>query len=144
MSIPAALHTSAWLGLLPGAESELEALMTAFRHPHQGRTGGFRIRMSNSGPADDGLDCSVAYAPRKGAIRQACAFPPRYRARVVRPIPPRMEGSRECRVLAAPAALCANERSTQASHHGYAATSRHSLHDGFTACFALFPVSVTS
>ena len=39
-------------------------------------------------------------------------------------------GRRECRVFVAPAALRASEESTQASHHRYAETFRHSLHDG--------------
>src|SRR5690349_9095502 len=42
-------------------------------------------------------------------------------------------GRRECRVFVAPAALRASEESTQASHHRYAETVRHSLHDGLAA-----------
>src|SRR5579871_641962 len=41
-------------------------------------------------------------------------------------------GRRECRECDAPAALRANGKSTQASHHRYAATPRHSLRNGFT------------
>jgi len=41
----------------------------------------------------------------------------------------------------APAALRANEKSTQASHHRYTDLRRHSLHDGITAYSALFPVT---
>ncbi|HEU4357795.1 MAG TPA: hypothetical protein VFR54_05015 [Xanthobacteraceae bacterium] len=37
--------------------------------------------------------------------------------------------------------LACSEESTQASHHRYAETIRHSLHDGFTAYDALSSVS---
>src|SRR5215471_2759486 len=39
-------------------------------------------------------------------------------------------GRRERRVFVAPAALRAREESTQASHHRYAGTVRHSLRNG--------------
>src|SRR5215472_12797497 len=42
-----------------------------------------------------------------------------------------MRGRRECRMLTAPAALRALKKSTQASHHRYVETIRHSLRDGF-------------
>jgi hypothetical protein len=39
-------------------------------------------------------------------------------------------GRRECRMLAAPAALFARVESTQVRHHKYAETFRHSLREG--------------
>jgi hypothetical protein len=51
------------------------------------------------------------------------------------------EGSRECRALDAPAALRAKVESTQASHHGHAANTRHSPRNGFTAYSALSRVT---
>ena len=41
----------------------------------------------------------------------------------------------------APAALCANEKSTQAKSPQVRRTIRHSLRDGFTVCFVLSPVT---
>jgi hypothetical protein len=55
-------------------------------------------------------------------------------------VPLENRGRRECRMLDAPAALRAMEESTQASHHRYAETIRHSLRDGLTAYPALSPV----
>src|SRR6185312_12845293 len=43
---------------------------------------------------------------------------------------PDRRGSRECRAPAALAALCANGRSTQASHHRFSSVVRHSLRGG--------------
>jgi hypothetical protein len=48
-------------------------------------------------------------------------------------VTPENRGCRECRCSIAPAALRANEESTQASHHRYAETIRHSLRDGVSA-----------
>ena len=51
--------------------------------------------------------------------------------------PSKPRGRRECRMLVAPAALRASEKSTQASHHRYAETVRHSLRDGLRLIRAL-------
>jgi hypothetical protein len=44
---------------------------------------------------------------------------------------PKMEGAGNAGCTVAPAALRAMKKSTQASHHRYAETIRHSLHDWF-------------
>ena len=65
-------------------------------------------------------------------------------ARVLqKPRPSSKRGRRECRVFCAPAASRAMRESTRASHHRYAETVRHSLHDGVNACCVLSPVSMT-
>src|SRR4051812_38918691 len=51
---------------------------------------------------------------------------------------PQNRGSRECRVLAAPAVSCAMcTRKCAHEHTGTAGAARHSLHSGFTAYFVL-------
>ena len=53
---------------------------------------------------------------------------------------PSKRGSRECRVLAAPAVSCAIVRKEHAHEHtGAAGTLRHSLRNGFTAYIVLSP-----
>jgi len=66
--------------------------------------------------------------------RRAFAFPRRDSPEFYKAIAPGKDrGSRECRMHGAPAALRANGKSTQASHHRYVETIRHSLRDGVTA-----------
>jgi hypothetical protein len=48
-------------------------------------------------------------------------------------------GHRECQALNAPAALRAMKESTQASHHRYAETIRHSLREWFYGLYVLSP-----
>ena len=58
---------------------------------------------------------------------------------------PEERGSRECRVHAAPAVSRAIARSKSAHEHtGSAEAIRHSLRNGFTAYFALFPATNSS
>ena len=71
---------------------------------------------------------------------QQFAFPRQENARAVKRSPSRDRGCRECRALIAPAALRATRKSTQASHHRYAETIRHSPRNGFTVYPALSPV----
>ena len=90
------------------------------------------------GKVEGSASCSIVKQP-KG---QPSAFPRRRRARAVRGRCPsrEQEGAGNAGCQAAPAALCAKSGSTQAwSHHRYAETFRHSLRDGFTVSFALFP-----
>ncbi len=72
-------------------------------------------------------------APRsRGAFRPSCA----------RNLPPSpIRGRRECRAPDAPAAACAVVESTRVSHHGHTGNTRHSPRNGFTAYFALSPVT---
>ena len=49
-------------------------------------------------------------------------------------------GRMECRVLSCTRSLvCKTKQANEHSHHRYAETIRHSLHDGFTAYSALSP-----
>ena len=75
----------------------------------------------------------AATAPRsRGAFRPSCA----------RNLPPSpIRGRRECRAPDAPAAACAVVESTRVSHHGHTGNTRHSPRNGFTAYFALSPVT---
>ena len=58
---------------------------------------------------------------------------------------PQNRGSRECRVLAAPAVSCAMcTRKCAHEHTGTAGALRHSLRNGFTAYAALFPATNSS
>src|SRR5260221_11522042 len=50
-------------------------------------------------------------------------------------------GRRECRALNAPAASCVKKQTHERSHHGHTGTTRHSPRNGFTAYFALSPVT---
>src|SRR5258708_3374402 len=50
-------------------------------------------------------------------------------------------GRRECRALDAPAASCVKKQTHERSHHGHTGTTRHSPRNGFTAYFALSPVT---
>jgi hypothetical protein len=52
----------------------------------------------------------------------------------------KIRGRRECRALDAPAASRV-EKNTRVSHHGHAEITRHSPRGGFTAYFALSPVT---
>jgi hypothetical protein len=59
------------------------------------------------------------------------SIPAARNARVLhRTCPSERRGGRECRAFGAPAALRATKKSTQASHHRYAETVRHSLRNG--------------
>ena len=55
--------------------------------------------------------------------------------------PSPIRGRRECRTLGASAAACAVVESTRVSHHEYTGNTRHSPRNGFTAYFALSPVT---
>src|SRR5690349_6978324 len=99
------------------------------------------LRAKRSNPKSlrsENLDCFVALLLAMTWIHflvPAAGF-----ARVLRkPCPLQIRGRRECRVFVAPAALRAIVESTQASHHRYAETVRHSLRDGVTASFVLSP-----
>jgi hypothetical protein len=51
---------------------------------------------------------------------------------------PRKRGRRECRALNRTRSLvCENKKAYERSHHRFAETTRHSLHDGVTAYFVL-------
>ena len=58
---------------------------------------------------------------------------------LLRSLAPRIRGRRECRVRAAPAVPCAKKVEDAHEHTGSAETLRHSLRNGFTVYFALFP-----
>ena len=53
--------------------------------------------------------------------------------------PSKDRGRRECRAPAAPAALCAKGKSTQASHHRFSTVSRHSPRNGFNGFLRALP-----
>jgi hypothetical protein len=55
---------------------------------------------------------------------------------------PDNRGRRECRALDAPAASCVKKQTHEHSHHGHTGTTRHSPRNGFTAYFALSPVTM--
>ena len=60
-------------------------------------------------------------------------------------VPPENEGSRECRVRAAPAVSCAKCTKESAHEHtGSAEAIRHSLRNGFTAYAVLSPATNSS
>src|SRR5258706_11705959 len=55
--------------------------------------------------------------------------------------PQKIRGRRECRAHDAPAASCVKKQTHERSHHGHTGTTRHSPRNGFTAYFALSPVT---
>src|SRR5258706_4891621 len=55
--------------------------------------------------------------------------------------PSDIRGRRECRALDAPAASHARKKAHEHSHHGHTGFTRHSPRNGFTAYFALSPVT---
>src|ERR1700738_2397669 len=83
--------------------------------------------------ASNSLPCPDTVSPSRGAFRPRVAGE-------FRPSP--IRGRREHRVHAAPAVSCATVHKTNAHEHtGSAEAIRHSLRNGFTAYFALSPVS---
>src|SRR5258707_4406234 len=105
-------------------------------------------------PRKERVDCFVASAPRNDG-RTASHFkqPPIYKHSFA--ISPRLcarglpgtsrllkiRGRRECRALDAPVASCVKKQTHEHSHHGHTGTTRHSPRNGFTAYFALSPVT---
>src|SRR5260221_13604132 len=92
---------------------------------------------------DGGASLPTAHFKQSAAYRHSFAISPRLCARVF-PGTSRLlkiRGRRECRAHDAPAASHANEKSHEHSHHGHTGTTRHSPRNGFTAYFALSPVT---
>jgi hypothetical protein len=74
--------------------------------------------------------------------KHSVAISPRISLEFCSNVPPSSyRGRRECRTLGASAAACAVVESTRVSHHGHAGNIRHSPRNGFTAYFALSPVT---
>jgi hypothetical protein len=91
------------------------------------------------------MDCFVAFAPRNDATLQMCArdLAAAFRASSAKNFPP----SEIQRAQGMPGARCARslvckKTNTRVSHHGHTGFTRHSPRNGFTAYFALFPVTM--
>ena len=93
------------------------------------------LRAKRSNPSRRLWHCGLLrrFAPRNddGVTDAHFRIPAAGSARVMlRSCPSKSRGRRECRMLAAPAALCARVESTQVSHYRSAGTVRHSPRDG--------------
>ena len=84
------------------------------------------------------MDCFASLAMTTSSIGRKSSFSRRSAPEVCLNVVPQTRGSRECRVLAAPAVSCAMcTRKCAHEHTGTAGALRHSLRNGLTAYAAL-------
>jgi hypothetical protein len=95
-----------------------------------------RHRERQRSDLEEQLDCFVARAPRNDAeLHSRGVKRPSY----YKQLPSCIRGRRECRAPAAPVALRAKIKSTQASHHGHTGDIRHSPRNGFNGLLRGLP-----
>jgi len=81
------------------------------------------------------------FAPRNDG-KHSFAISPRVSREFYLNFPsPEFRGRRECRALDAPQPRVQMKKAHEHSHHGHTGTTRHSPRNGFTAYFALSPVT---